>query len=234
MFVFTAPRFWKAIGPAGSKAFSPLRRAADVTIASIATIFLLPFAVAAAIAVCAESRGGSLFVQTRIGRFGRPFKLFKLRTMYRSAPEYARSPISGDPAVTRLGRFLRATGLDEVPQLINVLRGDMTLVGPRPEMPFIVEQYSSLQRSRLDVRPGLTGLWQLRGDRHSAIHDQIEYDLFYIAFRTPALDARLLAETAAFAVRGSVKALLPQPRGRDLLPVARGELRDVEPTDNAA
>ena len=190
-----------------SGAFSRLRRAVDIIVALTLAVVTLPLVLAAAAAVSIESRSAPLFVQTRIGRYGHPFRLFKIRTMHRSAAPFAPSPADGDPHVTRVGRLLRGTGFDEIPQLLNVLRGEMTLVGPRPEMPFIVERYTPLQRERLAVRPGLTGFWQLRGDRHVAIHDQIEYDFYYIAFRSPALDARLFAETVMFAVRGGVRAL---------------------------
>ena len=216
--VLTAPRSWTRIAPSDSEVFSPLRRAVDIVGALAAVIVVLPLVLAAGIGVCADSRGAPLFVQTRIGHNGRPFSLFKIRTMHRTAPPFARSPTDGDLTVTRFGRLLRATGLDEIPQLLNILRGDMTFVGPRPEMPFVVAQYTPLQRERLAVRPGLTGLWQLRGDRHSAIHNQIEYDLYYIAFRSLALDARLLAETAMFAIRGGMRALRPKPLSRDTVP----------------
>jgi lipopolysaccharide/colanic/teichoic acid biosynthesis glycosyltransferase len=101
--------------------------------------------------------------------------------MYCDAPKYSYSPGAGDdPRVTSIGRFLRHTGLDELPQLINVVLGQMSLVGPRPEMPFIVEQYTPLQRRRLAVKPGMTGLWQISADRAFLIHENPEYDLYYI------------------------------------------------------
>src|SRR5208337_4912311 len=110
------------------------------------------------------------------------FAMYKFRTMFRDAPQYAYSPKCGDDSqVTPIGRFLRKTSLDELPQFLNVLLGDMSLVGPRPEMPFIVEQYTPLQRQRLSVKPGITGLWQLSADRAFLIHENIEYDLYYLA-----------------------------------------------------
>jgi lipopolysaccharide/colanic/teichoic acid biosynthesis glycosyltransferase len=101
-----------------------------------------------------------------------------------------------------VGRFLRKTSFDELPQLLNVLQGSMSLVGPRPEMPFIVEQYTERHRRRLQVKPGLTGLWQLSGDRAFLIHENIEYDLYYIQHRNFFMDLAVLLHTAIFAMRG--------------------------------
>ena len=210
--VLTAPSTWPHTIVADAEVFSRVRRATDVALAVTTALIFLPVALLSVVAVSLESRGAPIFVQTRIGWRGRPFKLFKLRTMHRTAPHFAPSPADDDGRVTRVGRILRASGLDEIPQLLNILRGDMTFVGPRPEMPYLVEQYTSVQRERLAVRPGLTGLWQLRGDRHAAIHSQIEFDLYYIAFRTRALDVRLLAETAVFALRGCARAVWPPTR----------------------
>ena len=190
--------------PRGNPTMSIARRAADIAASLALSTICAPFLLVAAIAIRVESPGSAVFAQTRMGERGRPFRLWKLRTMYSTAEPLARSPTEADTKVTRIGRLLRGTGLDEIPQLLNILRGEMTLVGPRPEMPFIVQGYTPLQRERLAVRPGLTGLWQLRGDRHAAIHDQIEFDMHYIAFRTAALDFRLLLETVAFCARGCI------------------------------
>jgi lipopolysaccharide/colanic/teichoic acid biosynthesis glycosyltransferase len=109
---------------------------------------------------------------------------------------------SSDSRITRLGRFLRRTSLDEAPQLLNVFQGSMSLVGPRPEMPFIVDQYTEKHRQRLDVKPGLTGLWQLSGDRAFLIHENLEYDLYYIQNRNFFMDLAILLHTSIFAMRG--------------------------------
>jgi lipopolysaccharide/colanic/teichoic acid biosynthesis glycosyltransferase len=123
--------------------------------------------------------------------------------MYVDAPQYEYCPRSqSDPRITRWGKFLRRTSLDELPQLVNVLKGDMSLVGPRPEMPFIVEQYAERHRQRLQVKPGLTGLWQLSGDRGCLIHENIEYDLYYIQNRGVFMDFAILLHTVIFAMRG--------------------------------
>jgi lipopolysaccharide/colanic/teichoic acid biosynthesis glycosyltransferase len=123
--------------------------------------------------------------------------------MYVDSPKYGYHPSSAtDPRITRVGRWLRRTSVDELPQLLNVIRGDMSLVGPRPEMPFIVECYSAQERQRLDVMPGITGLWQLSADRASMIHENLHYDLYYIRHRNFFMDLALLLHTALFAVRG--------------------------------
>ena len=150
-----------------------------------------------------DSKGPALFRQERVGLNGRRFRMFKFRTMYADAPAYAYSPKeSDDLRITRLGRFLRRTSLDELPQLLNVLLGNMSLVGPRPEMPFIVETYTERHSQRLQVKPGITGLWQLSGDRNYLIHENVEYDLYYIQHRNFFMDLAILLHTSIFAMRG--------------------------------
>ena len=114
----------------------------------------------------------------------------------------ARRRAGRDPRITPVGRFLRHTCIDELPQLLNVLRGEMSLVGPRPEMPFIVEQYEEIHRRRLAVKPGITGLWQLSADRSSPIHQNISYDLYYVRNRNLMMDVAILLHTCVFAFRG--------------------------------
>ena len=139
----------------------------------------------------------------RVGRAGRLFNLYKFRTMRMDAPKYGLHPADADdPRITRIGRWLRRTSLDELPQLINVLKGDMSLVGPRPEMPFIVRRYNVNQRQRLRVTPGLTGLWQLSADRSFLIHENIQYDLYYIRHRNFFMDLAILLHTVVFAMKG--------------------------------
>jgi len=171
------------------------------SVALLALLSPLIFLVAALIKI--DSRGPILFRQRRVGRNGKLFTIFKFRTMQADASPYEYSPDTpGDPRITWVGRFLRRTSLDELPQLLNVLRGDMSLVGPRPEMPFIVEQYTERQLQRLEVKPGITGLWQLSGDRVFRIHENIEYDLYYIQHRNFFMDLAILLHTSVFAMRG--------------------------------
>lgn len=184
-------------------AYEIAKRVFDFLSSIVLITFALPLGIVIAALVRQDSPGPILFSQQRIGRGGKPFRLYKFRSMYVDAPEYALHPqTASDPRVTRVGRFLRRTSLDELPQLINVLRGEMSLVGPRPEMPFVVEQYSAHQRQRLDVIPGITGIWQLSADRSFLIHENIFYDLYYIRHRSFFMDVAILLHTVAFAMRG--------------------------------
>jgi lipopolysaccharide/colanic/teichoic acid biosynthesis glycosyltransferase len=155
------------------------------------------------ILIWVDSPGPALFVQKRVGQNGALFDLFKFRTMYAESPTYEYSPKEcRDPRITPIGRFLRRTSLDELPQLLNVIRGEMSLVGPRPEMPFIVDTYNPMQRQRLQVKPGLTGLWQISADRAFQIHENLEYDLYYLRNRGLFMDVAILLHTFVFAMRG--------------------------------
>ncbi len=179
------------------------KRLFDLVFSSLALLFLSPVLLCAAVAIRAESEGPALFVQTRMGKHGKPFPIYKLRTMYSKMCGDALSPKKqGDPRITRVGYWLRKTSLDELPQLLNVLRGEMSLVGPRPEMKMIVDAYTPAQRKRLNVTPGITGLWQISADRRFQIHDRIEYDLYYIEHRNMFLDFAVMLHTLIFAVRG--------------------------------
>jgi exopolysaccharide biosynthesis polyprenyl glycosylphosphotransferase len=179
------------------------KRVWDFSGAAILLALGLPVFLLLAILIRLDSKGPALFRQERVGLQGRRFRMFKFRTMYVDAAPYAYSPrVPDDPRITSLGRFLRRTSLDELPQLVNVLLGDMALVGPRPEMPFIVEEYTDQHRQRLQVKPGITGLWQLSGDRAYLIHENIEYDLYYIQHRNFFLDVAILLHTIIFAMRG--------------------------------
>lgn len=169
---------------------------------SLLVIFAPLFWITAAL-VKLDSEGPILFRQTRVGRNGVPFTMFKFRSMYSKHCGDDFSPVThADSRITPVGRILRKTSLDELPQLINVLRGDMSLVGPRPEMPFIVEKYSSLERQRLRAKPGITGLWQLSADRRFLIHENIQYDLYYVDNRGLFLDFAILLHTVFFAMHG--------------------------------
>jgi lipopolysaccharide/colanic/teichoic acid biosynthesis glycosyltransferase len=173
-------------------------------IAGVALLILAsPILIFVALAVRIESEGPVIFAQRRVGRNGEPFVLYKFRSMQVDAPKYGFSPTDAkDARITRVGRFLRKTSLDELPQLWNVVKGDMSLVGPRPEMPFIVEQYGPRERQRLSVVPGITGLWQLSADRAFLIHENLEYDLYYIRNRGLFMDLAILLHTALFAMKG--------------------------------
>ncbi|MCB2156825.1 sugar transferase [bacterium] len=150
-----------------------------------------------------DSPGTAIFAQERVGRDGRKFRLYKYRTMHTNAEAYAVAPTSQeDPRITRVGRWLRKTSLDELPQLWNVLKGDMSMVGPRPEMPFIVEQYEEWQKRRLDVKPGVTGLWQVVGRKNLPLHLNMEYDFYYIKNQSLLLDTEILIRTVPAVLKG--------------------------------
>lgn len=179
------------------------KRVFDVAASLILLVALSPLLLALALAVKLSSKGPIFFVQKRVGQGGRRFRFFKFRSMYVDTPVYAITPQSGkDPRITPIGRFLRRSSLDELPQLFNVLVGDMSLVGPRPEMPFIVDQYNDLHRQRLNVKPGITGLWQISADRRIAIHENMDYDMYYINNQSFLLDLVILAKTVTSCVKG--------------------------------
>ena len=181
------------------------KRFADVVLSGLLLVILSPLMLVIAALIRLNSRGPALFLQDRVGRNGELFKILKFRSMYTSAPRYERSPATArDPRITRIGRVMRRTSLDELPQLINVLMGDMSLVGPRPEMPFVVEEHSQRSRQRVKVLPGITGLWQLSADRAFPIHQNIQYDLYYIRNRSIWMDMAILFHTLFFAVGGGI------------------------------
>jgi len=165
--------------------------------------FALPLSVIIAIAIKRDSQGSVLFKQNRVGKNGKVFALYKFRTMHVATNPYEVNPQKiTDPRITKVGRWLRRSSLDELPQLINVLKWDMNLVGPRPEMEFIVKKYNSLQRDRLNVRPGITGLWQVSADRELAIHENMDYDIYYIDNQSVLLDVVIMIRTFFSAVKG--------------------------------
>ena len=185
------------------KAYLTIKRYLDILISMLfMLLFSLVFLVIS-VAIKLDSRGPVFFKHKRVGINGRLFEIFKFRSMTTESDPYAVNPTKeGDARVTKVGRFLRKTSLDELPQLFNVLKGDMSFVGPRPEMPFIVDSYSEIHLERLKVLPGITGLWQLSGDREKAIHENMDYDLYYIKNCSISLDLTILIETLLFAFRG--------------------------------
>ena len=177
--------------------YEPLKRAADVVVASLGLLLTAPIMLWCAWRIRREDGGPALFRQERIGRGGRPIRIHKFRTMFMDVEPYAEAPRRrADPRVTPFGHFLRSSSLDELPQLFDVLRGDMSLVGPRPEMPFIVETYDAWQHRRLSVKPGITGLWQILGRKDLPMHENLQYDFYYIRNRSLTLDLSLLLRTA--------------------------------------
>ncbi len=180
-----------------------LKRMVDFLAATILITLASPFYALFGILIKLDSPGPIIFKQKRVGLGGKEFSFYKFRTMFTDALAYAKTPsASNDPRITPVGRWLRRTSLDELPQLFNVLRGDMSLVGPRPEMPFIVKEYTPLQRERLSVRPGITGVWQISAVRGEPIHANLEYDLYYIENQSLLLDLVILVKTVFGVIRG--------------------------------
>jgi lipopolysaccharide/colanic/teichoic acid biosynthesis glycosyltransferase len=183
------------------------KRLLDVVAASLGLVLLSPVIAVLAVIVRATSRGPVFYRSTRIGRGGRPFTFYKLRSMVKDADlkrqhlshlNEADGPvfkIARDPRITPIGRFMRTTSLDEIPQFWNVLRGDMSLVGPRPPIPEEVAQYEPWQLRRLDVRPGLTCLWQISGRSCIGFQEWMRLDLEYIRHRSLKLDLKILLRT---------------------------------------
>ncbi len=182
-----------------------ITRALDVVVAMVGAVITAPLVAVLALAVRMESPGDPIYRQTRIGKDGRPFQIYKLRTMINGA-EFTGAGMAitqGDERITRLGRMLRRYSLDELPNLWNVLRGDMAIVGPRPTIPVQVEQYTERQRGRLAVKPGITGWAQINGRAALPWPERIELDLWYVEHRSLALDLRILGRTAGLVLRGS-------------------------------
>jgi lipopolysaccharide/colanic/teichoic acid biosynthesis glycosyltransferase len=181
-----------------------VKRAMDIAVAAIGLVLGGPVLVAAMATIRIESPGHPIYRQRRVGRDGRPFDLYKLRTMVHGAEHMGAGMAvnEGDSRITRTGAFLRRTSLDELPNLVNVLRGDMSIVGPRPTIPVQVEQYTERQRGRLAVKPGITGWAQVNGRASLPWADRIELDLWYVEHRSLRLDLRILARTVAILVRG--------------------------------
>jgi exopolysaccharide biosynthesis polyprenyl glycosylphosphotransferase len=190
-------------GRSPSRNLSILKDAMDAVGAAALLVLLSPLFALIALVIKLDSRGPVFFRHQRIGKDGEPFFLWKFRSMRLHTPAYEHSPTSeSDTRLTRLGRVLRRLSIDELPQLVNVLRGDMSLVGPRPEMPFIVQRYGARERRRLKVKPGITGLWQISPARAMPIHDNLEFDLFYIDHFNLSLDCAILLRTITAVLRG--------------------------------
>ncbi len=180
------------------------RRAFDVLVAGLGLLLTAPLLAVAVVAIRLESRGHPIYRQRRVGLHGREFDVVKLRTMVAGAEALGAGLAvdQGDPRITRVGAFLRRTSLDEVPNLVNVLRGEMAIVGPRPTVPVQVAQYTERQRRRLDVRPGITGWAQVNGRASLPWEERIELDLWYIEHRSWRLDLEVLRRTALLVLHG--------------------------------
>lgn len=191
------------------------KRLLDIVVSTLALVALLPVFIVTALSIVVENPGPVFFVQTRVGRNGRHFRFYKFRSMVVNA-EKLKSELAAqneskdgvifkmkkDPRITRTGRIIRKFSIDELPQLINVLKGDMSLVGPRPPVPKEVEQYTLEQRKRLHAIPGITGLWQVSGRSDIPFTDQVRLDLQYIQSAGIINDLRLLLRTIPAVLSG--------------------------------
>jgi lipopolysaccharide/colanic/teichoic acid biosynthesis glycosyltransferase len=180
------------------------KRALDIALAGTALVVTGPFGALAALVIRLESHGHPIYRQRRVGRDGVPFELYKLRTMV-SGAEHLGAGLAldeGDERITRLGALLRRVSFDELPNLVNVLRGEMSVIGPRPTVQVQVDRYTDRQRRRLEVRPGLTGWAQVNGRASLPWPERIELDIWYLEHATLRLDLRILALSARMAVTG--------------------------------
>jgi len=192
-----------------------MKRLLDLTVGSIALVLGAPLIALVAIAIRLDSPGPVFFKQTRVGENGKFFEMIKFRSMVLDADERLDEVVQetadgrvihkqeNDPRVTRVGRFIRATSLDELPQLLNVLKGEMSLVGPRPELPWLAEKYEPWQRKRFAVPQGMTGWWQVNGRSDKLMHEHTQEDLFYIQNYSLLLDLRILYRTIGVVIRRS-------------------------------
>jgi lipopolysaccharide/colanic/teichoic acid biosynthesis glycosyltransferase len=179
-------------------------RALDVLLAALLLVVTAPLLALAALAIRLESRGPVFYRQRRVGRHGRPFELWKLRTMVPGAESMGAGVyvLEGDPRITRVGRLLRRFSFDELPNLVNVLTGEMAMVGPRPTVQEQVDRYTERQLRRLEVKPGITGWAQIKGRTALPWPERIELDVWYVEHRSLRLDLRILARTARMLASG--------------------------------
>jgi lipopolysaccharide/colanic/teichoic acid biosynthesis glycosyltransferase len=179
-------------------------RLIDLIVGSVALLVSSPLLLVAMVAIRIESPGSPIFRQRRIGRHGESFEMLKLRTMV-SGAEHQGAGLAvnyGDPRITRVGQILRRYSIDELPNLVNVVRGEMSIVGPRPTIQAQVDQYTPLQRRRLEVKPGITGWAQINGRAALPWHERIELDIWYVDHRTLRLDLAILWKTVRLLVSG--------------------------------
>lgn len=188
------------------------KRAVDIVASATLLLVLAFIVVVAMLLIRLDSPGPAIFKQERIGRNGKRFNLYKLRTMQHSSSKdivwltnengQSTHKVRNDPRVTRIGQLLRRTSIDELPQLLNIVKGDMSLIGPRPELPVIVDNYESWQHDRHLVRPGLTGWWQVTGRSDLPMHENTELDLFYVQRMSFLLDWQIAIRTIRVVVKG--------------------------------
>jgi len=179
-----------------------MKRLFDLALACAALLIFSPIMLAVALAIKLDSPGPVLYGPWRVGENGRLFRMWKFRTMVADADKDQLLKQRDDPRKTRAGAVLRRWSMDELPNLLNVVTGEMSLVGPRPEQPWIVERYEPWQRKRLAVPPGMTGWWQVNGRSDLPLHENVEYDIYYVQNYSPLLDLFILWKTIPVVLRG--------------------------------
>ncbi len=191
-----------------------LKRLFDIVLSVIAIIFLAPLFLVVAVAIKLDSKGGVLYTQPRVTKNGKVFKMYKFRSMCANADEYLKDlqhlnekdgpvfKIVNDPRVTRVGRFIRKTSIDELPQLFNILKGEMTIVGPRPPLVTEVEQYTPQQKQRLTVKTGLTCYWQISGRSELTFDEWVNLDIKYIQEQNLRTDLNIIVKTIPVVLMG--------------------------------
>ena len=194
-----------------------MNRAADVAIAGVTLVVASPVIAIAALAIKLEDRGPVLYRQTRVGKDGVDFELLKLRTMVVGAESQGAgfAVNRGDPRITRIGRILRRTSIDELPQLWNVVQGEMSVIGPRPTLRYQVDRYDEHQRHRLDVLPGITGWAQVHGRAALPWAERIELDVWYVRHRSALVDLKILLRTPLALLGGTYKGATGGWTGRE-------------------
>lgn len=192
--------------PAGGRMFNMIKRAFDVIVSACVLIVLLPFFVVVAIAIKLDSKGPVFFMQERLGLHARPFLVYKFRSMHLGAEKLGVYELKGDPRVTRVGRILRPLSINELPQLLNILKGEMSLIGPRPVLPFHpwpLEEYTEAHKKRFQVRPGLTGWAAVNGRKNVQWDRRLELDAEYVDRASAAFDIRILLKTVTVVLSAS-------------------------------
>ncbi|MDM8566277.1 exopolysaccharide biosynthesis polyprenyl glycosylphosphotransferase [Candidatus Halobeggiatoa sp. HSG11] len=190
-----------------------IKRLFDICVSTIVLLLLSPFVLIVVLTIHLESSGSAFFSQARVGKDGQVFNMWKFRSMYIDAEKHKTKlsndmaggilfKMKKDPRITYMGKFIRKASIDEIPQFWNVLKGDMSLVGPRPALPHEVKQYNEYQRQRLDVQPGITCIWQVSGRSELSFQQQVEMDLEYIAKQSFCLDIILLLKTIPAVLTG--------------------------------
>lgn len=212
--LIVTPKVKKTIKKTNIKNYIQIKRALDIIIASIGLIVLSPIFLILAILIKIDSKGSVLFAHTRMGKNGEKFKMYKFRTMYENAQEMIKDftpeqkkeweenfKLKNDPRITKIGKFLRKTSLDELPQIINIIKGDLSIIGPRPIIDEELEKYGENKEKFLSITPGLTGYWQANGRSATTYEQRMKMELYYIDHISPKLDLQIFFKTISSVLK---------------------------------